>query len=994
MLTEQLLDSPSHFLRGFGVYCRDNGIPESEVLRGLQKAAAAFPQAAVEFRKLAVTPPGALGALGGSVDEITAAGSNLLDDGVKPGFFSGLGKVFSKPKSPVAKPITPITPITPVNGNPSTAGTVVTPSSGGLTPKPAVTGGVFAEPYVAPIPADPVSSPKLMLAREGTPLSGPTIAKPTPAVTETKLPNPFDSDSIEAYQRTVDTGIDASIGYRQGQQSLSRRSVDQTPTLSLKPGPVSSPTPYEMPQPPRPQSGSWFARKLPETDEQYVAKLQAKLTGSADGAVPPVSPSTRIPTSVTESPIPFNADSLAPVSLSYTDDAAKLQKFMRGNMPYRPATDDAAKLQKFMRRDMPYRLATDDSAKIQKFMRGNMPESASLADGAVPPVSPSTRIPQTVVDDVPLAQPAAAPAPAAAASGAADEAAGAAQPAPAAAATGAADEAAEVAEAAVAAQPASGGAVSPRSWYQATKDGLGQVRDIAIGGTAGQRALTAGSGAVGAGVGGYVESQDPDSNWLDTTSAAIHGGLRGLLYSRLGTGSFNAAKNFGAGTASSLATAAGSVAGSVLTDSQLGGHVDKSVDYPFRPAYRYLDGHPGLSDPGVNLKPGHKGSIADLHDRYAQSGQALTDQAENPSWNQDPSRLGENRTKLDARYAQELEAKKLDPTMSQVANAVNTPAFSGNMTKPQETADYLKLNGKPGQDSFRAVLVSMESRLQAAGPDGLKDPQNQKLALDYVNGQLALTSAAGGKDVEALKASATNALKDGVISQEELGGFLQTDAGKDAFKEYSKQFFGPDGPTADPSTILSNFVGIMKAKPYQAAALMIGIPVAMFGVMSALGGEGGMGALLATVLGGGAAAYGAGMFGGEGVSRLFGAATAPAGADQPATQISGGAYVPDFGQDGGKNLQMARSPGQEQEAVVSLVKHISPGASLLYNEAEMLEQAKLQGLTPELLKTVADIYTTQGPDEARDAVDSILPASMPPAKRVTTLKAIEQWAKL
>jgi len=663
MLTEQLLDSPSHFLRGFGVYCRDNGIPESEVLLGLQKAAAAFPRVQLELRKTALDPKSAKSGVG-----LVSGLASRAVKGVKSlfGYGDEITAAAAKGPQPVTNAATPL-----VAGSRVTGGVL-----GGVAPS-------GPPNNVATVNVNPSTAvPQQLQTRVGNtqaPVGTPTV---------------FPSNS-------AGNGMPRS------------RAGSGSPRFNSAPA-------QPAPNPAQP------------------APAAAKPAAAATGAV----------------------------------------------------------------------------------------EDAAASAGASP------KGPADVSDE---------------------------------AYTAAFDEA---------------NAVKTRSLYQATKDGLGQARDIAIGGTAGQRALTAGSAAAGATYGGVNAAMDPDADWRDVAGGAAQYGLAGAALPAVvrGYATGNVAKAL---AATSLASAAG-YGGAKLDDTIAGergmygtGDFDAvntqaTLDARGNKAHALLASRQS-ADPAVNA---------------ANENELLSRQLEaNTRINGDP--------------------RNIDRTFDDYA-----PKYTGRLDDREKLNEFLQVGGEAAQVKLRGNADNLERQLVMSKQSGKEiDP---KMLNEYVTVQEAIASNASGGKPGDVAAKVEKELKHG-ITEEGVGNSLKTDAGKDAFKEYSKQFFGPDGPTADPSTILSNFVEIMKTKPYQAAALMLGIPVAMFGVMSALGGEGGMGAVLATVLGGGAAAYGAGMLGGPeqgGGMKLFGAG--PAG---PAATAKQPTAVP-VGQRQLSQLEFAQAPGGAAHAAL------------------------------------------------------------------------------
>jgi hypothetical protein len=187
----------------------------------------------------------------------------------------------------------------------------------------------------------------------------------------------------------------------------------------------------------------------------------------------------------------------------------------------------------------------------------------------------------------------------------------------------------------------------------------------------------------------------------------------------------------------------------------------------------------------------------------------------------------------------------------------------------------------------------------------------------------------------------------------------------------------------------------------QKIALGAGIPMALYGVLSGLFGEGGVGSLLMTVLGLGATAGGLGLFGGQGplagpgaqipgMSGLRGglqsfgdllhlndapgappAQQPPAAGPDGAPTAQGGAIPPTFWkaprpiQQGLLNDYLARDPRMAQELdsgawKYKMVNQI-PGAGRIagafgYDPETMLaDAAKAHGLTPEQMKQLLQL---------------------------------------
>ncbi len=177
----------------------------------------------------------------------------------------------------------------------------------------------------------------------------------------------------------------------------------------------------------------------------------------------------------------------------------------------------------------------------------------------------------------------------------------------------------------------------------------------------------------------------------------------------------------------------------------------------------------------------------------------------------------------------------------------------------------------------------------AQGHAGLGDMQQQlasgadpqQLAPDAANhlgNIVAGTAAASGLDPNEVKAGAAQLAKGVPPTPEQLPQLEKTPAGQDLFSQATAK--GMDGASA-----VMNFFSDPKTPTWQKALAAVGVPMALFGLVQHIFGEGGMGSMLATLLGAGGTAAGLGLFSGKGDTPLgnFGAEH---GLDQIGNQVS------------------------------------------------------------------------------------------------------------
>lgn len=205
--------------------------------------------------------------------------------------------------------------------------------------------------------------------------------------------------------------------------------------------------------------------------------------------------------------------------------------------------------------------------------------------------------------------------------------------------------------------------------------------------------------------------------------------------------------------------------------------------------------------------------------------------------------------------------------------------------------------------SFTTSQAVIEARRQGVRPEQLVTRAEQlynKLAEGGINSDEAGTLlgapgpgqppgyAEGQQAVQGLGQLDRNQAAAKQLNVQDLAPIASTPAGQELMRDIGEQT-GAQTPQ-DLLGILGQF---LQDKPMEAGLLAIGIPMALWGAYSSMAGEGGFPAIAAMLLGGGAAAYGAGMFDGGAdslMSRFMGSSApgaSPTGGPPPAAQPPG-----------------------------------------------------------------------------------------------------------
>jgi len=299
---------------------------------------------------------------------------------------------------------------------------------------------------------------------------------------------------------------------------------------------------------------------------------------------------------------------------------------------------------------------------------------------------------------------------------------------------------------------------------------------------------------------------------------------------------------------------------------------------------------------------------------------------------------------------------------------IQAPGIPGSPGKPEvppntavpwtNSASVAEMaKGKPEmQQQIGQQMDAMEQQFMSTYKQGDQlTPEHHQQLQKIAAGRAGLEAARQGKTPQELGAGAEQLYhkltSDGTMDMNDMQQFLQSDASKQALKDFAAQQQPPTNPATgqpeanwsmDPQVLRQNFSAIWKSKPWQAAALMMGIPLALHGAYSAMtgGGSGGIGGLLSMVVGGGLAAFGSGAFdaGGLGGKNLFapGAAAPAAGAAPPAGQAATPPQGPPAANAGPLvGTQAAWALANPQAAIKKIRTLLPAGSSFVVGDAEI-----------------------------------------------------------
>lgn len=304
-------------------------------------------------------------------------------------------------------------------------------------------------------------------------------------------------------------------------------------------------------------------------------------------------------------------------------------------------------------------------------------------------------------------------------------------------------------------------------------------------------------------------------------------------------------------------------------------------------------------------------------------------------------------------------------------------AIQQAMSAGQDGASSMMMNAlkdPKAQAALQQHLATSEGTMLEALKSGTQPSIEQ--VTELLSGKAVMSAAKSGQNPQELfqnaKATAQKFLQDGQLSQQEMGQLVQSDAGQQFVHEMQQQ----TGAT-NPQDLWGGIQQWAQENPMQMAGLMIGLPLMLMGAMNTMGGEGGLGSLMAALLGGGAVAYGMGAFGGtqgQGLGSMLGQAMGMGGGAQAAP-----------GQPA--------APGAAGPADAAAPANVPPGSNLaaaMQNPQQMFQQLqqraqggdKQAAQLLQILDTPAEAQQfvqqyAQNPDAARQYLQQAAPMMHP-----------------
>lgn len=292
-LSAQLAQSQSPFLRGFASYLQEYNIPEDETIRGLQKAAAAFPEVEEELQKhgnwgaIGKTLLGGLGRVAkpavGLVDDAAAGLSKTVAAGGTSSLASNAGAL--APKAPISATLSAPRPHLPLPT--PTQSTATGQLRMGATAPAVATPRPLKMPGYQPgvqTPAAPLPAPATAgTAPAPAPITTPALA--TPNVDGS--PATAGPGALRRGVGTLGTGAALGVGGTAGAEAYYGIKDHMSPT-GTAPAPPSPPKPSLPPvtpevgaaTPPEQQIGSpqhaaatLQALRDPQARKQFAARL-------------------------------------------------------------------------------------------------------------------------------------------------------------------------------------------------------------------------------------------------------------------------------------------------------------------------------------------------------------------------------------------------------------------------------------------------------------------------------------------------------------------------------------------------------------------------------------------------------------------------------------------------------------------------------------------------------------------------------------------------
>lgn len=260
--------------------------------------------------------------------------------------------------------------------------------------------------------------------------------------------------------------------------------------------------------------------------------------------------------------------------------------------------------------------------------------------------------------------------------------------------------------------------------------------------------------------------------------------------------------------------------------------------------------------------------------------------------------ISEQRSKLYQQYRQQARAlgvpqQEIDQSLQQYTPQPTN--FSNTATLATQLQD------SETRQLFKTRLGDMEAQVAAQIQSGNGVVDENQLR-DLMTSRAVVTALENGQDPKVLAQRAASTvqkiLNDGQIAPEEAAQLaFQSEAGKEFLQDFAQQIDAPadasnpantgvggalgggtsaPGQGFDPMKLLQDAAAWMTENPLQTGLLALGVPMALWGGFSMLGGDGGMGSFMALLGGLGLMAGGAGVFGGADVFGLRQAGQPPA----------------------------------------------------------------------------------------------------------------------
>lgn len=292
-------------------------------------------------------------------------------------------------------------------------------------------------------------------------------------------------------------------------------------------------------------------------------------------------------------------------------------------------------------------------------------------------------------------------------------------------------------------------------------------------------------------------------------------------------------------------------------------------------------GGPGAIDHGF----GAAQSQDDLANAWMGANQQLNEQGSR--WGQDwASQVGQNRKGVYDAFRSRANELGMDPNDVQGMIGNAAPQVQGKLSDVMSV--HQQITADPEMASaFQSRLDGMGQQLAQAAAQG-QPIQPQQLE-EFAIGQAALTAAQQGKDpgqlAEEAKQLVAKLSGDGKIDMNDVRALTQSASGKEALNAFAEQ----TNP-GSAGELFSAFGQFVQQSPEKAIAMMIGIPMALWGASQVMSGEGGMMPILLSVLGIGAGVYGSGALdqGGGGLMDFISGGMAGSGAPVNAEGVGAG----------------------------------------------------------------------------------------------------------